>query len=46
MGFLQEEQWMEQLSKSQVLSVKKADAAADIALINRYSKKELKPGER
>lgn len=34
---------MEQLSKSQVLSVKKADAAADIALINRYSKKELKP---
>lgn len=34
---------MEQLSKSQVLSVKKANAAADIALINRYSKKELKP---
>lgn len=34
---------MEQLSKSQALSVKKADAAADIALINRYSKKELKP---
>lgn len=34
---------MEQLSKSQVLSVKKADAAADIALINQYSKKELKP---
>lgn len=34
---------MEQLSKSQVLSVKKADAAADIALINQYSQKELKP---
>ena len=34
---------MEQLSKSQVLSVKKADAAADIALINQYSRKELKP---
>lgn len=34
---------MEQRSKSQVFSVKKADAAADIALINRYSRKELKP---
>lgn len=34
---------MEQRSKSQVFSAKKADAAADIALINRYSRKELKP---
>lgn len=34
---------MEQLSKSQVFRAKKADAAADIALINQYSQKELKP---
>lgn len=34
---------MEQLSKFQAFSVKKADAVADIALINQYSKKELKP---
>ena len=34
---------MEQFSKSRALGLKKADAAADIALINQYGKKELKP---
>lgn len=34
---------MEQVNKSKVFKAGKADAAADIALINQYSVKELKP---
>lgn len=36
---------MEKIEKSSVLSLKKADAAADIELINTYSRKKLTPEE-
>ncbi len=36
---------MGKIEKSQSLSLKKADAAADIGLINRYSRRELTPEE-
>ena len=36
---------MDRLEKIKALSLKKADAAADISLINRYSVRELRPEE-